>query len=179
MDGLPVFALGSDAGDRHLLPPVAQPVLEFSSPMRFRQRAPRPPRQVAQGVRRVEHAVGKSCSACPPSSAACARIARSRSSKRERTLVPTPSLPSNSTLSATNCNASAKTSRSAGARGRQRPDPRRCRLLRPTSEDGRGVSPGMAAKGDWGCRPFPLMQSPSPRPTGPTTGFNLKPQSEL
>ena len=25
----------------------------------------------------------------------------------------------------------------------------------------------MAAKGDWGCRPFPLMQSPSPRPTKP------------
>ena len=73
-----------------------------------------------------------------------------------------PSLPSNSTLSATNCNASAKTSRSAGARARQRPDPRRCRLLRPTSEDGRGVSPGMAAKGDWGAAPSPLCNPPHP-----------------
>ena len=34
------------------------------------------------------------------------------------------------------------------------------------SEDGHGVSSGMRAKGDWGCRPFPLMQSPSPCPAG-------------
>ncbi len=35
------------------------------------------------------------------------------------------------------------------------------------SEDGHGVSSGMCAKGDWGWRPFPLMQSPLPRPTKP------------
>ncbi len=95
-------------------------------------------------------------------------------------LFPTPSLPSNSTLSATNCNASAK---DLAICWRTQLDNAPTRGVvgssQPTSEDGRGVSAWDGCKGGLGCRPFPLMQSPSTRPTKPQNSCSRRPQLTL